>query len=60
MEGRGGAIEADISGNARRRGEPIEIVGFRNLMDEATARQNAEKIGFVFGHRSIASAAAVV
>jgi hypothetical protein len=55
-----GAIEADVTGDARGFRQHVEGLGLGNLMDEAPAGQNVEKIGFVGAHAAIATDARLV
>src|SRR5690242_19186215 len=46
-----GAIEADIAGDGRGTRQPIERLGFRNLMNESSRGEHVEEVGFVGIHR---------
>ena len=51
VERRGGAIESDIAGDARRLRQGVECLGFRDLVDEAPRREHAQEFGFIGAHR---------
>jgi hypothetical protein len=53
MQGVGGAVEADIADDAPRRGEGVEPLGIRDLMDEAALLEDAQQIGTIGGHCAV-------
>ena len=57
MERRRGRVEADIAGHDLLRGERVEPAGIGDLVDIAALVEQAQEIGFVFGHgaRRVAS-----
>ena len=47
------AVEADVGGDALRGRELVERIRFRDLMDEATGRENIKEFRLISAHRPI-------